>query len=646
MGDVAGLQKIINDIEAEMDSFLKSKNLTIERLKKNKGFHDAIAAELACTGRPVPTKLDKKGEEIPATAKKDAAMQELVRDGDPIVTMLAQGRVQAKSNDQVIAKIQAMIRLAKINDGFVPVYMRCGGAHTLHFAGGQQINWQNFGHKGVWNRVRGCIHAAPGDKLVSGDLGQIEARVLVTLAGQQDMVEAFRNKRDIYSELAAKIFNEEVRKPGEFDPPEKADRLDSLRQIGKGAILGLGYQTGKKKFWVQQASEPKVAPLIAAGLFTRATAAATVNAYRQDNPKVVQFWNDCDAAAKNAIVYNHTSMVGRCLFTFANGALLITLPSGRTMRYARARLVDRTGEIISYMDDEGEDAEFETDGPGIVYGTRMDNGKDVGIHLYGGKIVENIVQAAARDIMVEMMLQRGLIATPKVTALLPRVRAVLTMADELYGNERPLDLATLSRKVVIASTNYFETRSVADLIIRAQAKAPGLQFETRTLSGGFPNHELESGEFDLAIAAYFDALPSGYRIKTVFRDRFVSIQSRANPYAKSKRTLNAYLNCRHLQIEVPAGVFAPVDHYLQRKKQRRNIALRIGNFLTPPGILNKSDFVLTCPLSLAENYREMYPLVISELPFELPAIDTKMVWHQKNQNDPFHVWLRGCVAGT
>jgi DNA-binding transcriptional LysR family regulator len=240
--------------------------------------------------------------------------------------------------------------------------------------------------------------------------------------------------------------------------------------------------------------------------------------------------------------------------------------------------------------------------------------------------------------------QRGFVATPRVGTLLPKVRALLAMADNLYGPNEVLDLPNLDRKVVIASTAYFEARVIANFIKHAQAKAPSLQLETRSLSGEFPKRELESGEFDLAIAAYFDVAPNGYRIRTVFSDRFVCVCSESNAYLKTKQTTGDYLERRHLQIEVPPGVFAPVDQYLQGKKKRRHISLRIGNFLTPPAILAKSDFVLTCPLSLAERYKEMYPLMVAELPFWLPSIETKMIWHEKNQRDPFHAWLRESMA--
>src|SRR5262249_11573397 len=137
--------------------------------------------------------------------------------------------------------------------------------------------------------------------------------------------------------------------------------------------------------------------------------------------------------------------------------------------------------------------------------------------------------------------QRGLVATPRVNTLLPQVRTLLAMAEKLYDPGKTLDLANLSRRVVIASTAYFETRAVGAFIRRAQIKAPGLRIETRSLSGGFPKRELESGEFDLAIAAYFDDLPNAFRIKDVFSEHFVCVCSRKNAFLKTKRATADYL---------------------------------------------------------------------------------------------------------
>jgi len=240
--------------------------------------------------------------------------------------------------------------------------------------------------------------------------------------------------------------------------------------------------------------------------------------------------------------------------------------------------------------------------------------------------------------------QRGLIATRRLEDLLPEVRGLLERAAALYGGVGELDLAKLERKVVIAATAYFEARAIPAFMKMAQDVAPGLRLETRSLAGGFPKSDLESGDLDIAVAAYFRDLPAGFRQRTIFTDRFVCVCAEDNRYLASKQGSRDYLAARHLQIEVPPGVFAPVDQYLQSKKKHREIAVRVGNFLTPAQILCSTDYLLTCPRSLAVRYAEAFPLAVCELPFALPPIDTLMVWHEKNQNDPFQAWLRSAIA--
>jgi DNA-binding transcriptional LysR family regulator len=241
--------------------------------------------------------------------------------------------------------------------------------------------------------------------------------------------------------------------------------------------------------------------------------------------------------------------------------------------------------------------------------------------------------------------QRGLVPTPKTISLLPRVRIVLESAAELYGFEEDFRLESLQRRVVIASTTYFEARAMGEIMKRLANEAPKVRLETQSLVSGFPKQELENSQFDLAVAAYFENIPSGFRIRTIYKDRFVCIGSPRTVFAKSKGKLADYLSQQHLQIEVPPGVFAPVDQYLKVKGKQRNIVVRIGNFLTPASVLRRTDLLLTCPLSLAQQYEREGELKIYELPFRLPEITTKMCWHERFQRDPFHRWLRDIVAG-
>ncbi len=234
---------------------------------------------------------------------------------------------------------------------------------------------------------------------------------------------------------------------------------------------------------------------------------------------------------------------------------------------------------------------------------------------------------------------RGLVATPRAEELLPQVRGILEQAEGLYRGER-LNLATIERAVVIASTDYFEARQIERVIRQMWQAAPKLRIETRSLTGEFPGQELESGTIDVAIAAYFGEPPPRFRSQIIYRDSFACVCASTNPYLTARNKRKAYLSAQHLLLDVPPGAVQNIDRLLVAEGPPRDVRLRIGNFLTPPDLLASSDLLLTCPLSLAEFYAKTHPLAVVKVPFSLPELETRMIWHQKHDGDPFHAWLR------
>jgi len=234
---------------------------------------------------------------------------------------------------------------------------------------------------------------------------------------------------------------------------------------------------------------------------------------------------------------------------------------------------------------------------------------------------------------------RGLVATPRAEELLPQIRTLLEQTEGLYQGER-LNLVTIERTVVIASTDYYQARKIESVIRQMWQAAPKLRIETRSLTGEFPGPELESGTIDVAIAAYLEEPASRFRSQIIYRDPFVCVCASTNPYLRARDKRKAYLSAQHLQIAVPPGAVPPIDRYLATEGLSRDLRLRIGNFLTPPDLLASSDLLVTCPRSLAEFYAKAHPLTVSKLPFALPELETRMIWHQKHDRDPFHTWLR------
>ncbi len=102
-------------------------------------------------------------------------------------------------------------------------------------------------------------------KLIIVDSAQIEARILAWIAGQQDMLEAFAENRDIYSEFGSKLFVARLRKPQKSDPPALYSLYSIRRGFSKDTILGAGYGMGPNKFYQNCLEKPGLRPMFDSG---------------------------------------------------------------------------------------------------------------------------------------------------------------------------------------------------------------------------------------------------------------------------------------------------------------------------------------------------------------------------------------------
>lgn len=213
--------------------------------------------------------------------------------------------------------------------------------------------------------IRAAFVAAPGNRFLVADFSAIEARVIAWLAGEQWVLDLFKSGGDIYCETGSRMFGQEVKKHS------------PLRQRAKVAVLACGYQGGVGALKAMGGEK--------LGL-TEDEMASIVDAWRKANPRIAQMWWDVNRAALEAIKNGTSQMVGRIKVYQKLGALVIALPSGRELIYPSPRVGENRfgGESITFM------------GLGL-------NRKWGRIETYGGKLVENIVQATARDVLAHSM---------------------------------------------------------------------------------------------------------------------------------------------------------------------------------------------------------------------------------------------------
>jgi DNA polymerase len=340
--------------------------------------NDKFAQLLESYGVTPPTKISgRTGKETWAFSKTDKGMTDLLEHPDERVQMAVSARLGVKSTIEE-TRTRSLIEIS--DRGRLPIMLNYYGAHTGRFSGGDKINLQNLPARGN-NKIRQALEAPTHHKVIACDSSQIEARMVAWLAGQDDLVQAFREKRDVYSEFASEVYGRTI---------TKADTVE--RFVGKTCVLGLGYGMGAEKF-------RRTLEIGQAGVSVKIDineAERIVRLYRQKNWKIVELWQRC-AYALQGILSGGSGTISKCI-DFDNEGVI--LPNGFKIRYTALR---NTGNGFEYIDDAYTYKKYmqsRLSGDQSTAGIKWTK-------IYGGKMVENIIQALAAIVIREQMVAIG-----------------------------------------------------------------------------------------------------------------------------------------------------------------------------------------------------------------------------------------------
>jgi len=391
------LDQRINDRGVLVDMGLVRQAVVCERLHKEvvtKRAYELTGLENPNSVAQLKGWLGENGVEAESLSKK--AVSEMIGESDGEVEELLRLRLlMAKTS---VKKYEAMKR-SVCSDGRVHGLLQFYGANRTGRWAGRLVQVQNLpqNHLQDLGLARGLVKEGrfedvemlydstpgvlselirtafvpePGCRFVVADFSAIEARVLAWLAGETWRLEVFSSHGKIYEASAAAMFHV---------PVEEVTKGSPLRQKGKIAELGLGYGGAAGALVSMGAldmglSEDDLPPLVAA--------------WRRANPHITQFWWDVDKAAVEAVTKRAGTRAGRIGFEYRSGILFVMLPSGRKLAYVKPRMaVNKFGRA------------------GLTYEGILENKKWGRIETYGPKLVENIVQGTARDLLAEAMLR-------------------------------------------------------------------------------------------------------------------------------------------------------------------------------------------------------------------------------------------------
>ena len=342
--------------------------------------NDKFAAALGSLGVHPPQKVSLRTNKLTwAFAKTDPGLTNLLEHPNDKVQALVAARLGAKSTIEE-TRTKSLIEVQK--RGPLPIMLNYYGAHTGRFSGGDKLNLQNL-PKRTNNFIRRAIEAAPDHVFIACDSAQIEARIVAWLAGQDDLLEAFRQGRDVYSEFASLIYGRTITKA------DKAERF-----VGKTCILGLGYGMGAEKF-------QQTLALGQGGISVKIelhVAKQIVTLYREKYFRIAQLWNLCGAALRGMAQQGSGTINGKLQFDGEG----VILPNGMRQFYPMLRAMQDGGgyEYISNPRDYRKLLKERVMGSDLT--SVLDWTK-----IYGGKLTENLVQALAALVIREQMVTIG-----------------------------------------------------------------------------------------------------------------------------------------------------------------------------------------------------------------------------------------------
>lgn len=229
--------------------------------------------------------------------------------------------------------------------------------------------------------------------------------------------------------------------------------------------------------------------------------------------------------------------------------------------------------------------------------------------------------------------------TPVAKNIIGPAREALNTLRKCVQESQVFDPSTASNTYNFAARDLMESSVLPRLVERLQTLAPQISLTNYDLPKTDVVSAMSSGvlDFYVDISDFHDVLLCR---KLIARDRFVIVARNHHPALVGGLTLDLFLQLGHINVSQKNSGPGRIETALNKLGHQRKIIMEVGNYLTVPSTVVRTDLVACLPFHLAKHY----DLVTYELPFELEEIEYFLYWHLSADLDPAHIWLREQIA--
>jgi len=235
---------------------------------------------------------------------------------------------------------------------------------------------------------------------------------------------------------------------------------------------------------------------------------------------------------------------------------------------------------------------------------------------------------------------RGLVPTPRALELRARVGPIVEEARALLRPAEGLDLKKVARTFTLRTSDGFVENFGPALIARVEREAPGVRLRF-VLKPDKDSTPLREGSIDLDTGVIGGGAGPELRTLGLFSDRFIGVVRKGHPLTRGKLTPARFAAGRHIMVSRRGLEQGPIDEALAPLGLTRDIVTTVGGFGAAIALARASDLIATVPERHTGNLRAR--LFSFTLPIDLPSFTISLLWHPRQDADPAHRWLRGCV---
>ena len=230
----------------------------------------------------------------------------------------------------------------------------------------------------------------------------------------------------------------------------------------------------------------------------------------------------------------------------------------------------------------------------------------------------------------------GIEPTPRALALWPSVRQALRQLQTAIVPSSFMP-AEANSTFVLAMADATAAELMGGLAIRLQQSAPGVSVRVVPLTTRDPRRLLADGMADLALG-YFPAV--NFTHQRLYAGEYVCVMRKGHPLADGPLTLDNYCAARHLLVSFSGRPYGYVDEALSSIGRQRRIVLTVNQFFTAGRVVVNSDLLTVLPWHFVPTTGMTDQLVVRTLPLDVPPVHVEALWHERQQDNPAHQWLR------